>query len=155
MPQRTDNIFHDEISEAFGGSFYHSFDLQLVEASAGIDTAWEVAWIAPRAVRIINNRFVSTVLIAEGATDSTLDVFRNIGAGTNRAVITQIDPDDTGGLTADAVVTPVLSTATADSLAHVVVDQYGFFVMVLGVDGTATGPFNLDYMAHYSFEDIP
>ena len=152
MTQREDKIFHDQISEAFGGSFYHNFDLQLVESEAAIDEAWEIAWIAPRAVRIINNRFVSTILMGNTQAN-TLDVFRNVGAGTNRAVITQFDPDVTD-LTADLVFAPTLSTATADTLAHVVVDQYGFFVMVLAANADTTGPFNLSYMAHYSFEDI-
>ena len=153
MPRRTDNIFHDQISEAFGGSAYHSFSLSLVESAAGIDTAWEVAHIVPRASRIINNRFLSTILMGN-AQANTLDVFRNIGAGTNRSVITQFDPDVTD-IVADTVFTPVLSTATADSLAHVVADQYGFFVMVLAANAVTTGPFNLTYMAHVSFEDIP
>lgn len=151
MPQRTDNIFHDEISEAFGGSAYHSFSLSLVESAAAIDTAWEVAHIVPRAQRIINNRMVGTIIIGN-AQANTIDVFRNIGAGTNRSVITQFDPDT---LVADTVFTPTLSTATADSLAHVVVDQYGFFLMVLAANAASTGPFNITYMAHVSFEDIP
>lgn len=152
MPQRTDNILHDMISEGTGGSAYHHFSLAVSDSRAAIDTAIELAWIAPRAVRIINNRVVSTILMGN-AQANTLDVSRNIGAGTNRAVITQFDPDVTI-LTADTLFTPVLSTATADNLAHVVADQYGFFVLVLGINAATTGPYNVTYMAHYSFEDI-
>ena len=150
MPRRTDTILHDIISEGTGGSAYHHFQLSLVESAAAIDTDWERAWIAPRAVRIINNRMVATIIIG-GAAINTLDVFRNIGAGTNRTVITQFDPDT---LVADTLNTPTLSTADSDNLPNVVANQYQFFVMVLAAAAASTGPFNMSYMAHYSFEDI-
>lgn len=152
MTQRSDTIFQDQISEAFGGSNYHNFSLNLVDPAAAIDEAWETAWIAPRAVRIINNRLLATVIIGNSQAN-TLDIFRNVGGGTNRAVITQFDPDT---LVADVVTDKALSVAKADGVdqPHVVVDQYGFFAMVLGANAASTGPFNINYMAHYSFEDL-
>ena len=155
MSQRTDNIFHDMTSEANGGSMYHNFQLTLSDSRAAVDTAQEVAWIAPRAVRIINNRLVATIILGN-AQANTLDIVRNIGDGTvslDRTVITQFDPDT---LVADTVTDKELSVATADGAAqpHVVADQYQFFAMILGMNAATTGPYNITYMAHVSFEDL-
>ena len=150
MSQRTDTIFQDMISERYGGSNYHHFSLHLFESASAIDTGWETAWIAPRAVRIINNRFLATIIIGN-AQANTLDIIRNVGAGTNRTVITQFDPDT---LVADTVTNQTLSTASADGNPHVVALQYDFFAMIVAANAASTGPFNITYMAHYSFEDV-
>jgi hypothetical protein len=149
MAQRDDKILQDIVSERYGGSAYHNFHLQIVEPSATPDEAWEIAWIAPRAVRIINNRILSTVVVPTQV--NTLDIIRNIGAGTNRTVITQFDPDT---LVADTVTNRTLSTASADGNPHVVANQYHFFAMILALNAATTGPFNINYMAHFSFEDL-
>ena len=152
MVQRSDTIFQDQISEGFGGSAYHHFSLSLVDSRAAIDTNWEVTHIVPRAVRIINNRLVSTILMGNAQVNA-LTVWRNISGGTDRAVITSFDPD-VSVLTADTVYTPTLSTTSADGYPHVVADQYDFYTMRLVANAATTGPFNLSYMAHVSFEDL-
>lgn len=166
MVQRTDTIFQDEISESFGGSFYHNFSLTVYDSATDLDTSQQVGWIAPRNVRIINNRLLSTVLAVQtgAGEDNTIAVFKDVGASTDRAVITAVGSDDKAvdgspDLTVDVVDTPTLSTASADdtgfpALPHVVCPQYGFYKLIHTIDAASTGPFNYTYMAHYSFEDL-
>lgn len=153
MPQRNDTILQDIISERFGGSAYYNVQLTLWDYPTDAETAlsnsiYEVAWIAPRLVRIINGRQVSTVVMSAGA--NPFEVFRNIGAGTNRSVITAFEGD---ALVADTVATSTLSTATTDNLANVVCPQYGFYVLIADIADATTGPFNVTWLGHYSFED--
>ena len=155
MTIRTDTIFQDQISEGFGGSNYHHLTMNVDEPLAvASDADYNTSWIAPRAVRIINNRMFGRVILGN-AQANTVDVFRGLtgvaAADTDRAVITQFDPDT---LVADTVFTPTLSTATADLHPHVVVLQYGYFTMLVVAADAATGPFDISYMAHYSFEDV-
>ena len=152
MPRRTDTILHDMISEGNGGSGYHHLNLTVFDALTALsDNDYRASWIAPRAVRIINNRSVATQLMSAGT--NPVEVFRNIGAGTDRSVTTAFDMDTTDRAL-NALFTPVLSTATTDNLPHVVANQYQFFVITVVAADATTGPFNITYMAHYSFEDI-
>ena len=154
MPQRNDTILHDIISERNGGSSYHHLELSLWDYPTDAETAlsnsiYEVAWITPRAVRIINGRQLATVVMSAGA--NAFEVFRNIGAGTNRSVITTFEGD---ALVADTVGTSTLSTAENDGFPNVVADQYDFYVLIGDIADATTGPFNITWMGHYSFEDL-
>lgn len=151
MPQRNDTILHDIISEGNGGSAYHNFNLAIFDGVADpAANVYETSWIAPRPVRVINDRALATQVLG-GAAVNTMDVFRNIGAGTDRTVITQFDPDT---LVADTPSNRALSTAASDGLPNVVANQYDFYVMNITLAIGATGPFNVSFLAHYSFEDL-
>ena len=154
MAQRNDTILHDIISEPYGGSNYYNFGLTL----QGFDVVHRhiANWIAPRTVRIINNRFVSHVPLPDGNIR-----FRRHHGSTARNIIDDFDPvelattnsfNETVG---NSVIERVLSTESSDGYPHVVCRQYNHVALNANLDtGVSTGALpNITVMAHYAFED--
>lgn len=157
MPQRTDKILHDIISEGAGGSAYYHFNLSVTNPITQTINAvtFRASWIAPRPVRIINNRAVSVDLVDTAGTGvaSTFNLDkRDTVAAATRTVIATVDP---GTFTALILNTPTLVTTVTGGIPHVVAQQYDyFFVTLVGAANEADEIFDFSYMAHYSFEDL-
>ena len=153
MAERNDTILTDMISESFGGSAYHNFDITLSRLRHGVARRHSNNYIAPRALRLLNARVVSPVLYTGANTSAHLERYAHNGVFTGRA-IHNFNPED---FTARQVVELNLGTESSGNLRlpNVVARQYDFFNFSITPHNTTTGSLpSISLMCHYAFEDV-